>query len=132
MLEGNSGIGPITRFDVSAWPVRFHGPVAGFSAEEYLSPKELRKMDPFMHYGYGAAADAIKDSGIASQFVVCYSDGVAAPTLAGDVITPPSDRSGAVFSALVQQIAVTGDVDNVLKGAITLRVTGAVSHFNKS
>jgi 3-oxoacyl-[acyl-carrier-protein] synthase II len=65
VLEGNSGIGPITRFDVSAWPVRFHGPVAGFNAESYLSPKELRKMDPFMHYGYGAAADAIKDSGIA-------------------------------------------------------------------
>jgi 3-oxoacyl-[acyl-carrier-protein] synthase II len=64
VLEGKSGIGPITRFDVSAWPVRFHGPVAGFNAEAYLSPKELRKMDPFMHYGYGAAADAIKDSGI--------------------------------------------------------------------
>ena len=64
VLDGKSGIGPITRFDVSAWPVRFHGPVAGFEAEKYLSPKELRKMDPFMHYGYGAAADAIKDSGI--------------------------------------------------------------------
>ena len=64
VVEGKSGIGPITRFDVSAWPVRFHGPVAGFEAEKYLSPKELRKMDPFMHYGYGAAADAIKDSGI--------------------------------------------------------------------
>ena len=64
VLEGHSGIGPITRFDVSAWPVRFHPPVAGFNAESYLSPKELRKMDPFMHYGYGAAADAIKDSGI--------------------------------------------------------------------
>jgi 3-oxoacyl-[acyl-carrier-protein] synthase II len=64
VLEGKSGIGPITRFDVSAWPVRFHGPVADFNAEAYLSAKELRKMDPFMHYGYGAAADAIKDSGI--------------------------------------------------------------------
>ena len=64
VVEGKSGIGPITRFDVSAWPVRFHGPVAGFEAEKYLSAKELRKMDPFMHYGYGAAADALKDSGI--------------------------------------------------------------------
>jgi 3-oxoacyl-[acyl-carrier-protein] synthase II len=64
VLEGKSGIGPITRFDVSAWPVRFHGPVAGFEAEKYLPAKELRKMDPFMHYGYGAAADALKDSGI--------------------------------------------------------------------
>jgi 3-oxoacyl-[acyl-carrier-protein] synthase II len=64
VVEGKSGIGPITRFDVSAWPVRFHGPVAGFEAQKYLSAKELRKMDPFMHYGYAAAADALKDSGI--------------------------------------------------------------------
>ena len=41
VVEGKSGIGPITRFDVSAWPVRFHGPVAGFEAEKYLSPPSL-------------------------------------------------------------------------------------------
>jgi len=64
LLEGRSGIGPITRFDVSAFPVRFGGSVAGFEPEKYLSPKDLRKMDPFMHYGYAAAADALKDSGI--------------------------------------------------------------------
>jgi len=65
VLEGHSGIVPITRFDVSAFPVRFHGAVAAdFESEKYLSAKELRKMDPFMHYGYAAAADALKDSGI--------------------------------------------------------------------
>jgi 3-oxoacyl-[acyl-carrier-protein] synthase II len=64
VLEGHSGIGPITRFDVSAFPVRFGGAVAGFEPEKYLSAKDLRKMDPFMHYGYAAAVDALKDSGI--------------------------------------------------------------------
>lgn len=64
VLEGRSGIVPIARFDASAFPVRFHGAVSGFEPEKYLPLKELRKMDPFMYYGYAAAADAISDSGI--------------------------------------------------------------------
>ena len=64
VIDGKSGIGPITRFDVSAFPVRFGGAVAGFTAEDYLTPKDLRKMDPFMHYGFAAAAQAFRDSGL--------------------------------------------------------------------
>ena len=64
VLAGKSGIGPIKTFDVSAFPVRFHGPVADFDAEKYLPAKELRRMDPFMHYGYAAAIEAFKDSAI--------------------------------------------------------------------
>jgi 3-oxoacyl-[acyl-carrier-protein] synthase II len=64
ILAGKSGIGPVTRFDVSAFPVRFGGSVLDFDPEKYLTAKDLRRMDEFMHYGFAAAVDAFKDSSI--------------------------------------------------------------------
>ena len=64
VLRGESGIGPVTRFDVSAFPVRFGGQVRGFEVGEYLAPKEARRMDEFMHYGVAAGVQAVTDSGI--------------------------------------------------------------------
>lgn len=64
ILAGKSGIQPITHFDVSAFSVRFGGPIYGFDVEQYVSKKESRKMDAFIHYGVAAGVQAIKDSGI--------------------------------------------------------------------
>ena len=64
ILAGESGIGPITRFDVSNFPVRFGGPVQGFEPSRYFNTKELRRMDEFMHYGVAAGIQAFEDSGI--------------------------------------------------------------------
>ncbi|HWG28943.1 MAG TPA: beta-ketoacyl-ACP synthase II [Steroidobacteraceae bacterium] len=64
ILRGESGIGPITRFDVSAFPVRFGGQVRDFDVEQYISSKDARRMDEFMHYGVAAGIQAVTDSGI--------------------------------------------------------------------
>ena len=64
ILAGRSGISPITRFDVSRFTTRFGGAVAGFELDAYVSPKDARKMDAFMHYGVVASRQAVEDSGI--------------------------------------------------------------------
>jgi 3-oxoacyl-[acyl-carrier-protein] synthase II len=64
ILAGKSGIGPITRIDVSAFPVRFGGEVRNFDITQYLPAKDARKMAPFIHYGIAAAGQAISDSGL--------------------------------------------------------------------
>ena len=64
ILRGASGIGPVTRFDVSAFPVRFGGQVRDFDVGQYITPKDARRMDEFMHYGVAAGVQAVTDSAI--------------------------------------------------------------------
>ncbi|RJQ48766.1 MAG: beta-ketoacyl-[acyl-carrier-protein] synthase II [Gammaproteobacteria bacterium] len=62
ILAGKSGITPITHFDASAFPTRFSGSVRGFDPAQYIPPKDVKKMDPFIHYGIAAAHQALEDS----------------------------------------------------------------------
>jgi 3-oxoacyl-[acyl-carrier-protein] synthase II len=63
IVNGRSGIGPITKLDVSAFPCRIGGEAKGFVAEDYMPAKDVRKFDPFVPFGFASAAQAIRDSG---------------------------------------------------------------------
>jgi len=60
LLAGLSGIGPITRFDAATFNCRIAGEVKNFDLESYMSAKEARTMDTFIHYGIAAAAQAVR------------------------------------------------------------------------
>jgi len=64
ILAGKSGIAPITHFDTTGFSTTFGGSVKNFDVSNYLSPKDAKKMDPFIHYGIAASMEAIKDSGL--------------------------------------------------------------------
>ena len=64
ILAGKSGIAPIEHFDVSDFPTRFGGSIRGFDPKDYIAPKDVKKMDPFIHYGVAAGRQALADSGL--------------------------------------------------------------------
>jgi 3-oxoacyl-[acyl-carrier-protein] synthase II len=64
VCEGVSGISLIDDFDTSDFPTKIAGLVKDFDVDDYLSKKDQRKNDPFIHYGVAAAMNAIRDSGL--------------------------------------------------------------------
>jgi 3-oxoacyl-[acyl-carrier-protein] synthase II len=64
LLRGENGIGPITKFDASSFSSRIAGEVKDFEPLDYMEPKEVRKMDPFIQYAVAAADLAVKDADI--------------------------------------------------------------------
>ena len=63
-INGRGGIGPITHFDASTLPTRFAGEVKNFNAADWMSPKEVRRMDTFIHFGIAATKMAMDDAGL--------------------------------------------------------------------
>lgn len=64
LLEGRSGIGPITRFDTTGYPTRIAGEVKGFDELKYVDKKDARRLDPYLKYAVACSVMAVEDSGL--------------------------------------------------------------------
>jgi len=87
IVEGKSAISNITKFDATDYAVKIAGQITGLNLDEYIDPKEQRKMDPFVHYGMVAATLAIKDSGLTFDDKMLERTGVFASSGIGGLLT---------------------------------------------
>ena len=67
LMAGQSGIGPITHFDASAFAARIAGEVKGFDPLRWVEKKDVKKMDVFIQFAMAAAQFAMEDSGAADH-----------------------------------------------------------------
>ena len=64
IVNGRSGIGPIDSFDISSFATTFGGVIRNLNISDYISEKDAKRMDGFVHYGIAAGSQAFEDSGI--------------------------------------------------------------------
>jgi 3-oxoacyl-[acyl-carrier-protein] synthase II len=82
LTEGRSGIGPITRFDVTGYPTRIAGELKGFDELKYVDKKDARRLDPYLKYAMACAVMAVEDAGLdtgkvdATRFGVLIGSGI--------------------------------------------------------
>jgi len=67
ICNGRSGIDTIRSFDAEHMKTRIAGEVSGFDIDQYLSPREAKRLDEFIHYGFAAATDALADAGLLDE-----------------------------------------------------------------
>lgn len=122
LLNGQTGIATVTKFDHSNLPVHFAGEVKGFQVEDYIPAKEARHMDTFIHYGIAAGVQALRDSNIeitdanAERIGVLVGSGIGGLPMIEDTHTEYVNRGARRISPFF----VPGSIINMISGHLSI------------
>jgi len=122
ICEGRSGIGPIQAFDATDFATRIGGAVQGFSVDDFLSPKDARKMDTFMHYGIGASIMAMRDAELEVNDANGHRVGVAMGAGIGGLQTIEANYEKYLNGGprKISPFFVPGSIINMISGHVSI------------
>jgi len=123
LIQGRSGIGPITRFDARDYPCRIAGEVKGFNPEDWVPKKDVKKMDLFIHYAMAASEIAMRDA--AFQVSPSEADRVGVYIGSGIGGLPSIERQHAILlrdgPRRVSPFFIVGLIVNMASGQVSIR-----------
>ena len=122
IINGQSGIGKITKFDCSTFPSQVAGEVKNFDPLAYIPPKDARRMDTFIQFGIAAGIEAFKDSGIEVNESNSERIGVSVGSGIGGI--PLIESTGDIFDAggvrKVSPFFIPGTIINMISGNLSI------------
>lgn len=124
ILAGKSGIATVTKFDASTFPARFAGEVKNFDITQYISAKDARRMDDFIHFGLAAGIQAVRDAGLDKENVVDLERaGVAIGSGIGGLplIEATKEEYTAGGIRKVSPFFVPGSIINMISGNLSIQ-----------
>ena len=128
VCEGNSGIRLVDDFDTSSFSTRIGGTIPDFDATQYMAPKDIRKTDPFIHFGIAASIEAIRHSGLEITEENGHTVGIAMGSGIGGIKTIEDNHNKFLAGGprKVSPFFIPGSIINMTSGYVSImqHITG--------